>query len=296
MAGLRRVVPLPVLDRRLMRELRSLRHDRFWAGSGVPHGDGAPVLIVGGFGAPPIAMRPLAEWLGRIGYRPHIASLHWGLDCAERSATALEEKLLRLAHDERRTVVLFAHSRGGQFARVAAIRQLDAVAGLVTAGTPFELFALHKVVQVQVALIAALGTAGVPNFASFTCLHGACCRRFRNDLKAPWPREVPITCIYSPEDRTVRSEACVDEAARAVPIEGGHLAMIGSRDGFHAIGEALAETARHSAQPTSRQQPRPARPMESIKTGRTGRRASAHDALASGLTVANTRPMRPWPP
>src|SRR5439155_1047919 len=49
-------------------ELAALVRDPVHAGRGVPHGDGAPVLLVPGYLAGDGSMAVMARWLRRIGY------------------------------------------------------------------------------------------------------------------------------------------------------------------------------------------------------------------------------------
>jgi triacylglycerol lipase len=238
---LRERMPLPFLpDPNAKEQSRALRDDPIWHGDGAPRGDGTPVLLVGGFGAPECVLRRLVSWLEQLGYVVEIAQLRHGLDCGERSAESLEKQLASFAGDQGRPVLMIAHSRGGQFARVVGVRRPDLVAGLITLGTPFEVFALRRPVRIQAALIGIAGTLGVPNLVSFNCLRGACCAVFRRDLSRPWPAGVPLTCVFSPVDRTVRPETCVDPAAECISVPHGHVAMLASPASYRAIARGLA--------------------------------------------------------
>jgi pimeloyl-ACP methyl ester carboxylesterase len=212
----------------LLGELRALRAEPVDA----PPGDGRRVLLVGGMGSPGVALRPMRDWLRAAGWRVRVADVGRGIDCGERTAARLDAQL---APGD----TLIAHSRGGQFARVVAVRRPGDVAALVTLGTPFEHFALARVVQLQAASFGILGTLGVPGLAGLGCLRGACCARFRNDLAAPWPGGVPFTSVYSRDDRTVRWETCSDPAARNVEIAGTHVGMLASRAAYAEIAAAL---------------------------------------------------------
>ena len=235
-------------DPELLQEWRRLRADPIFRGGQVPEGLRLPVLLVPGFGASGVVMRPLRDWLDRLGHRPRVASLRWGLDCGERAASALEEQLRRLAREEGQPVLLIAHSRGGQFARVAGLRASDQLAGLVTMGSPFwtGVRALHPAIRVQAGALGVLGSLGVPNLVRLSCVSGRCCTAFRADLRAPWPAGVPFLSLHSRADGAVRWESCLDPGARNLEVGVGHAAMLASRETFRPIAELSGVAANRS--------------------------------------------------
>ena len=96
------------------------------------------VMILPGFGAHPMRMRYLARQLETAG---HIAKRwglgrNWGPD-AERF-DALEARLLELHARHGRKVVLIGWSLGGLYARELAKRQPQAVAKVISMGSPFS--------------------------------------------------------------------------------------------------------------------------------------------------------------
>ena len=220
---------------------RSLRADPSWTDPDVPAGRGRPVLLVGGFGAGAAVMAPLRGWLGRVGYGVSVASLHRGVDCSERSAHALERTLAEMVREVGQPVLVVAHSRGGQFARVVAVRRPDLVAALITLGTPFRYLALRPRVLAGAALMGTLGTLGLPRTVRLACVRGRCCARFRDDLIAPFPAGVPFVSIYSRRDTSVRWETCLDPAAEHVEVEGSHTGLLVNAAAYRAIASAAAD-------------------------------------------------------
>jgi triacylglycerol lipase len=219
----------------------------------VARGGGAPILLVPGFGAPGRVVAPLHGWLARLGYVPRVADVHRGLDCSERTAVDLERQLEEFAAKLSSPVLIVAHSRGGQFARVAARRRPDLTAGLITLGTPFELLALHPAVKAQAAILGVAGTAGIPNLVRLACARGRCCAAFRRDLSTPWPRHIPFASIYSRADRTVRWQACADDGADNIEITASHAGMLVSRESYEVIARFAADvtTGKRSISATS---------------------------------------------
>lgn len=243
-----RTLHLPIgPDPAALMEWRRLRADPVFRGVGVPRHEGAAILLVGGFGAPARVMAPLRSWLERIGYAPRVADVRRGIDCAERTAQLLEEQIEELAAEMGMAVLLVAHSRGGQFARVAVRRKMESTAGLITLGTPFELFALHPTVKAQAALLGVVGTAGVPGLLRLSCLRGECCAPFRRDLASPWSPEIPFASVYSRKDRTVRWMTCIDPAAENIEVATSHTGMLVSPEVYRAIATFAARISAAAA-------------------------------------------------
>jgi pimeloyl-ACP methyl ester carboxylesterase len=113
-----------------------LRHRRKLAIT--PSANPQVVMLLPGFGAHPMRMRYLARQLESAG---HIAK-RWGLGFnwgpTEQAFDAVEERLLELHARHGRKVVLIGWSLGGLYAREIAKRQPQAVAKVVTMGSPFS--------------------------------------------------------------------------------------------------------------------------------------------------------------
>jgi pimeloyl-ACP methyl ester carboxylesterase len=95
-------------------------------------------MILPGFGAHPVRMRYLARQLEAAG---HITK-RWGLGFnwgpTEEAFDQVEERLLQLHAHHGRKVVLIGWSLGGLYAREMAKRQPDAVAKVISMGSPFS--------------------------------------------------------------------------------------------------------------------------------------------------------------
>jgi len=96
------------------------------------------VMLLPGFGAHPMRMRYLARQMEAAG---HIAK-RWGIGFnwgpTEQNFDAVEQRLLELHVRHGRKVVLVGWSLGGLYAREIAKRQPQAVAKVVTMGSPFS--------------------------------------------------------------------------------------------------------------------------------------------------------------
>ena len=97
-----------------------------------------PVMLLPGFAAHPMRMRKMERALVAAGHSVH----HWGLGFNMGPTEANFAYLLRRTKDLARLhgqpVVLVGWSLGGLFAREIARREPDAVAKVITMGTPFS--------------------------------------------------------------------------------------------------------------------------------------------------------------
>jgi pimeloyl-ACP methyl ester carboxylesterase len=228
-------------ESRIPLEHAALMRDPVLRGDGVPHGDGAPVLLVPGFLAGDPSLRLMAHWLRRIGYRPCRARMRFNVDCTTRSLDRLESELEQLAERHGRKVAIVGQSRGGTMARVLGVRRPDLVERIVCLGSPItDQLAVHPLVRAQVTAVGLLGTLGVPGLFAYGCGHGACCAATREQASAPFPDGVGFTSVYSRSDGIVDWHACLDPAAEQVEVRASHIGMAVNPQVFRAVGAALA--------------------------------------------------------
>jgi pimeloyl-ACP methyl ester carboxylesterase len=219
-----------------------VRHP-IWRNPAVDLG-GLPVLLVGGLATNPEVLRPLRDWLSRIGCRPVLAPTQYGVACGQQGAIAVEEALARHVAETGEQAVIIAHSRGGQFARTVAVRRPELVRGLITLGSPLiRLLGAHPVVLLKVLGLGVVGSLGVPGLFRASCLWGECCRPLREDLSGPFPADVPFLSIFSRQDEVVRWEASLDPAARYQEISSTHRGLVASPAAFQLLARELTALA-----------------------------------------------------
>ncbi|MFT4025626.1 MAG: alpha/beta fold hydrolase [Novosphingobium sp.] len=97
-----------------------------------------PVMLLPGFGAHPVRMRRMLRALGAAGHSVHEWGLGFNLGPTPQNFAFLIDRVIRLARDEGQPVVLIGWSLGGLFARELAKLAPQAVAGVITMGTPFS--------------------------------------------------------------------------------------------------------------------------------------------------------------
>jgi pimeloyl-ACP methyl ester carboxylesterase len=200
-----------------------------------------PVLLIPGFLTGDAQMGALASWLRRCGHRTHTSGIRLNVDCAEAAMGRLEDRLEEFVQREGEPAVLIGQSRGGTFARVLAVRRPDLVQSIVTLGSPHrDPLAVHPLVWVQGAALAALSALGVMGLASHRCRSGECCRGFWEDLAAPMPDGIQFVSLYSERDGIVDWRACLDPHAVCAEVPSTHCGM-----GVNAAVYELLDAALH---------------------------------------------------
>jgi triacylglycerol lipase len=201
-----------------------------------------PVLLVPGFMAGDRSLAVLKGWLRRRGSRTEDAGIRLNVDCAERLVRRLEVRLRRLSESTDRRVVVIGQSRGGELARVLAVRNPDALSTLVMLGSPvLEPLSAGPAVLSAVRSVARLGDIGIPGMLSSRCADGECCAVFRDDLHSPLRSDVRAVSVYSRSDGIVSWGACLDPDARHVEVDSSHSGMSVNRAVYRVLAEILEE-------------------------------------------------------
>jgi len=185
-----------------------------------------PVLLIPGFMAGDASLTMMRRWLRRRGHHVAMSGILANVDCAERIVSRLEAQLIKLSADRGRPVVLIGQSRGGALARVLAVRNPDAVAGLVMLGSPVrDSLAVSAPVMRTVRWVARLGDLGLPGVFSSSCRDGECCASFRDQLSAPLNPDIDAVAIHSRSDAIVDWRACLDPHAEQIEVDSSHCGM-----------------------------------------------------------------------
>jgi pimeloyl-ACP methyl ester carboxylesterase len=204
--------------------------------------DAPPVLLVPGFLAGDASLAVLRGWLRRRGSHTASAGMRLNVDCAERAVRRLELHLERLAADTGRRVVVIGQSRGGELARVLAVRDPDLVGTVIMLGSPvLEPLSVGRPVLAALRSVARLGDLGVPGTFSMRCAEGDCCAAFREDRRAPLRSDVRAVMVYSRSDGIVSWRACLDPGARQVEVESSHGGMSVNPAVYRVLAQVLEE-------------------------------------------------------
>ncbi|MEA2467505.1 MAG: triacylglycerol lipase [Thermoleophilaceae bacterium] len=237
-------LPFPPLWResRIGFEAAALLRSRVFKGEGVEDAGGQPVMLIPGFLAGDDSLGLMTQWLRRTGHRTKSAGIRSNIDCGSASVERLAERLECLAESTGQKVAIIGQSRGGNLAKVLAVRHPELVSGIVTLGSPqLDPFDVHPLVRAQVYAVGTLGTLGVRGLFKHGCRHGACCERFWEDLAGPMPKGVGYLSVYSKTDGIVRWRACLDPEAEHLEIKASHVGMAVHPRGYRAIAAALAD-------------------------------------------------------
>jgi triacylglycerol lipase len=223
-------------------ELAALVRDPVFRQVDPSLGGGRPVMLVPGFLAGDGSLGVMTGWLRRSGYRTRRAGMRFNVGCSTECVDVLERRAEELAERYGQRVAVIGQSRGGTLGRALAMRRPDLVKTLVALGSPqLEPLAVHPLVKLQVHMMGALGTLGVPGLFRDSCRRGECCREFRDSLTAPFPDDVRYVSIYSRSDGIVDWRACLDPAAELVEVAASHIGMAVSAPVYRALAEALPD-------------------------------------------------------
>ncbi|MEA2147294.1 MAG: triacylglycerol lipase [Solirubrobacteraceae bacterium] len=238
--------PIPLLppiwrEGRLGLEAAALLRSKVFRGEDVEDAGGQPVLLIPGFMAGDDSLGLMTRWLRKTGHHTRKAGMRSNVDCSEATYERLAERLDCLAETTGRRVAIIGQSRGGNFAKVLAVRHPDLVSGIVTLGSPqLDPFDIHPFMRAQVFAVGTLGWLGVPGMFSHKCKQGRCCERFWDDLQKPLREDVGYLSVYSRSDGVVRWRTCLDPCAEHLEIEASHCGMAVSPRAWRAIQHALA--------------------------------------------------------
>ncbi len=167
------------------------------------------ILIVGGFATPAYLFKVIARELRPLDPNIHIFTHHIGLDCSETTYRAFRRTLHTVENSgpNDSPLSIVAYSRGGQIAKVAAIRQPGRIHSIVTVGSPFEpgVTSLSPTTRTKILSLGHLGTLGIPGIVTTDCLaENGCCTTFWRDLTQPWPPSIKLAMLYGITDHTVQ--------------------------------------------------------------------------------------------
>jgi pimeloyl-ACP methyl ester carboxylesterase len=199
---------------------------------GAPRGDGTPVVLIPGWKAPEASMAPLRTYLRTRGYDAR----HWGLGVnrgdPEGDAARVAANVAELAEKTGHPVALVGWSLGGVIARETARKSPEHVAQVITYGTP-----------------ATGGPAYTIGAHSYGRDQSERIARAIDERDRDRPIRVPITALFTRNDRIVSWGACLDrisDQVEHVEVRSTHLGMGLDPDVWVTIARRLSGQGRSS--------------------------------------------------
>ena len=198
----------------------------------LPSGDGHPVLLIPGFGADELLMRPLRRALARLGY----AAEDWGqgrnLGMRPGIKQELARKLDSTAKRSGSKVTLIGWSLGGVFARELARAKPEQVRRVISLGSPIN---RRPDANNMMPLFRLVNGGRAPKLDR---------EGFERRTVAP---PVPCAAIYSRSDGIVAWEACMEQIApntQNIEVRGSHFGLVVNREVLAAIARVMAVDAK----------------------------------------------------
>jgi len=228
-------------------ELLLLHATPVFYGLGVPHGDGAGVVVIPGFLANDLYLMEMYAWLKRIGYQPYYSGIRFNADCPNLLISRhLNETIDQARKETGRKLHLIGHSLGGIIARSVAGSRPKDIASVTTLGAPFRGTATHPRVTEMVNLVREQILRSHEEKVLPDCYTSRCTCSFLDSLRKKMPSGVAETAIYTQTDGLVDWRYCITENPdNDFEVTGTHLGLAFNPTIYRIIAHRLAD-------PTSR--------------------------------------------
>jgi pimeloyl-ACP methyl ester carboxylesterase len=213
----------------------------YW-GIGVPHGDGSAVVMIPGFMHGDVYLIIMYAWLKRLGYRPYYSGIDLNAECPD----LLIKYHLNELVDEARTetgekIHLIGHSLGGVIARSLATQRPDAIASVITLGSPFPGVALQRSVLLETEVVRQFIHSQHGEAVPVECYTERCKCDFMKSLRRGVPGRVSQTSIFTKSDGIVDWRSCrTGDRKIDVEVRGTHAGLAFNPGAYTAIAERLA--------------------------------------------------------
>ncbi|HEY7912131.1 MAG TPA: alpha/beta fold hydrolase [Blastocatellia bacterium] len=222
-------------------EWLALRASPVYYGLGVPHGDRSAVISVPGFMGTDLYLQELHWWLRRIGYRSYVSDIGRNADCLDLLVDRLLNTIEKARSETQGLVHLIGHSLGGVLALSAASLRPDAVASVVTLGSPFRGIRSHPVVLQMSRIVRDRIRTARRDKTKPACFTGYCDCEAVNALQVPCPHPIPHTAVYTRTDGIVDWRVCINEDLQMnFEVRGTHVGLVFNPAVYELIARRLA--------------------------------------------------------
>jgi len=235
-------VPIPIWrEAFLALDWVALRASTVYRGLGIPHGDGAPVVLIPGFLGVDTYLVEMHAWLKRIGYRPYMSGIGHNADCPNVLAERLYVTIDQAYRDTGQKVDLVGHSLGGIMARVAAVRFPRRVAKVISLGSPVNSMRAHPTVIAASRFVRGRILWRRRSEVDSDCYTGDCKCSFLNAVRQEVPRSVMHASIYTKSDGIVDWQSCLDQnGGTNIEVRGTHIGLAFNPEVFRNVADLLA--------------------------------------------------------
>ena len=219
----------------------ALRASPVYRGLGIPHGDGAAVVLIPGFLGIDSYLAEMYAWLKRIGYRPYMSGIGQNADCPNVLAQRLYVTIDQAYRDTRRKTHLVGHSLGGIMARVAAVRYPHRVARIISLGSPLTSLRAHPTVLTAVRFVRGRILWRRRSQVYSNCYTGECDCTFLSAVRQEIPPSVMHASIYTKSDGIVDWRSCLDQnGGLNIEVRGTHIGLAFNPDVYRNVATLLA--------------------------------------------------------
>ncbi len=233
-------------------EWMQLRLSPQYYGMGIPHGNGAPVILVPGFFANDLYLFEMHRWLKRIGYKPYYSNIGHNSDCPNVLVQHLLRTVVEAHHETGCKVHMVGHSFGGVLSRVAASFRPDLVASVSTMASPFRgvrahpfVLGMSKLVHTKIHSLRHLRLA--PRHPhSKDCYTSACACGFACSWRGDFPEDVQQLAIYTKGDGVVDYNLCRhDDRSLDIRVSGSHCGLVWNAEVYRILASKLYQFSKN---------------------------------------------------
>ena len=229
-------------------QLSALLRDPAYHGSGVPHGQGQPVLLIPGFLAGDWTLAVMAGWLNRMGYHAYFSGINWNVDCPNKTAEVLRWRLEYIIEESGSPIAVIGHSLGGMLARFLGVNFPEKISHVFALGAPIDgtSFKVHPLVPLAFRTLQILRKRA--DGVSSACGGPACSCRFSRTAFSSFPTGVGFTSIFTKQDEVVDWRSCIDPQGENRQVFGRHIGLIVNREVYRILASTLATRQSSNAQ------------------------------------------------
>jgi triacylglycerol lipase len=218
----------------------ALRTSAVYYGFGIPHGDGAPVVLVPGFLGTDRYLMEMFHWLKRVGYQPFYSGLGRNADCLDVMVNQLIKTIRRARKEAKRPVRLIGHSLGGTIARAAAVKHPELVSQIITLGSPIQSARVHPAVLAAAELVRGRIRKKRPK-APEGCYTDECNCDVVESVGEEPPPSVARASIYTKSDGVIDWHCCMDDDDEMnYRVGGTHCGLAFNPKVFKTVARLLA--------------------------------------------------------